>query len=113
MDDLRKKVERMEYHLELLLKNVKIEEYPFDVLIMREKWDKDSVDKILEVCEYMSKEIKNQKAEGFVSFPSLITLLEKTIPTNVPTIKVMEAMIQQNVHAPLMKELLHTITKRK
>lgn len=113
MDDLHKKIERMEYHLELLLKQVKVEEYPFDSIIMFEKWDKTAVDKILEVCEYMSIEIKNQKAEGFVTFPSLIKLFEETIPTNVSTVKVMEAMIQQNVYTPLMKELLHTITKRR
>ena len=113
MDDLHKKIERMEYHLELLLKNVRVEDYPFDRIIMTERWDRAKVNKLLEVCEYMSKEMKNQKAEGFVTFPSLIKLFEETIPTNVPTEKVMEAMIQQNVYTPLMKELLHTITKRK
>ena len=113
MDDLHEKLERMEYHLELLMKHVKSEDFPFDMLIMKEKWDKETVDNILEVCEYMSKEVKKQKAEGFVTFPSLIKLLENSIPTKVPTIKVMEALFKQNMYAPLMKELLNTIKKMK
>ncbi|WP_078381554.1 DUF1878 family protein [Sutcliffiella halmapala] len=112
MSNLEERMAKLEYHMELLLKQVRVDQYPFDILVIRGKLSRDNVTYLLKLCEELSIEMKKQKAEGFVTFTPLLTKYKQLLHPNLPLEETIQAMYEQGMFEPLMLEFLKLIKKK-
>ena len=105
MDELERRIERLEYHQQLLLRMIGHEEMQLYYLIVDKNLSRKETEELLNICDNLNKEVEKQKAEGYVTFnPLLIELKSKLIPSISPT-ELIQACLKQGVYVSLMKEL--------
>ncbi|MBS4193550.1 DUF1878 family protein [Lederbergia citri] len=103
MDKLLAKIERLEFHQKLLLGMIRSEGHEFDRLIIENNLDEKEVREFYSLCEYVSKEMEEQKAEKFVFYTPLFNeFIEKLNPKLDPS-EVIHACLKQKIYIDLMK----------
>ena len=105
MDDLLKRIKRIEYHQTLLLKMSQTSTQAFYKLIIEKSLGEEDVKRFQLLCEELNNEWKEQKAEGFVYFHPLFNKLTKKLHPALQTEETIEACIAQGIYLPLMTEL--------
>lgn len=105
MDDLLKRIKRLEYHQTLLLKMNATSTQAFHKLIIEKSLGEEDVKEFQTLCEELNNEWKEQKAEGFVYFHPLFNKLTKKLHPALQTEETIEACIAQGLYLPLMTEL--------
>ena len=105
MDELERRIDKLEYHQQLLMRMMKHTEMQLYYLIIEKNLSRKETEDLLNLCENLNKEVEKQKAEGYVTFyPLLIELKSKLIPSISPG-ELIQACLNQGVYVSLMKEL--------
>jgi len=105
MDELEKRIDKLEYHQQLILRMIGHKEMPLYYLIVDKNLSRKETEELLSLCDNLNKEVEKQKAEGYVTFyPLLIELKSKLIPSISPG-ELIQACLNQGVYVSLMKEL--------
>lgn len=106
MSSIEERLAKMEYHMELLLKQIRVNQYPFDVLVIECKLSREEVQELMRLCENLSIEMEKQKAEGFVTFAPLLTEFQMKLHPELPLKKTIYAMQAQRIFQSLMDAFL-------
>lgn len=109
MEVLEDRLAKIEYHMQLLMKHIDVESYPFDILVIKRGISKEEVEELFDICEKLNIELEKQKADGFVTFSPLLTKWNASIPEKFPKEETIFALYKQNIYRDLTKELLHLI----
>ncbi|MDQ0214754.1 hypothetical protein J2S13_001151 [Oikeobacillus pervagus] len=109
VEDLIKRIEKLEFHQQLLLNMVKRDDYPFNWIIIEKRLSREDRDEFFKVCEELNKVRLEQKAEGFVFHSPLFKEFKRRVHPRLRSKEVIEACIQQGVYVPLMVELKKNI----
>ncbi|MFS0782974.1 DUF1878 family protein [Bacillus sp. 1P06AnD] len=105
MDEIAERLDKLEYHQQLLVRMLKDTELPLYYLIVEHDLSKEDTEQVLNICEELSKKFKKQKAEGYVTFYPLLFELQKKIPASISSLELIHACIKQGVHTEFMKEM--------
>jgi hypothetical protein len=105
MEDLLKRIKRLEYHQTLLIKMNQNSSQAFDKLIIEKSLGEEDVKEFHSLCEELNNEWEEQKAEGFVYFHPLLNKLTKKLHPELQAEETIEACITQGFFRPLMSEL--------
>lgn len=111
MSRIEERISKLEYHIELLLKQAKVDQFPFDLLVIRAQLDREDVTDIMNLCEKLSMELKKQKAEGFVTFTPLLTKFKQGLHPNLPLEQTIHALLAEGKYELLMTEFLQLMKK--
>jgi len=110
MKELEKKLEILEYHIQLLLEMSDQTKFPFYQLIIRSRLTKEEVQHIYKLCEKLTEEYKEQKAQGLLYYTDLLTLFAGQLSEKLDVNETIEAMYNQGLYKPLMTEFKRLIS---
>lgn len=102
--DLVEKILKLEYHQKLLLKMLRGSTQHFYKLIIEHSLTEQEVNDFYNTCDKLSKDMKEQKAEGFVYFHPLYEELKISLPHSLDIKEVIHACLSQQLYIPLMTE---------
>ncbi|KAA9031648.1 DUF1878 family protein [Niallia endozanthoxylica] len=106
LEALLERIKRLEYHQSLLLEMNQTTKYALNKLIIEKGMGEREVQRLFEVCDMLSKELEEQKAEGFVNFHPLFNKFTMKLQTGgLHAEDVIAACITQGLYLPLMTEL--------
>ncbi|WP_419159706.1 DUF1878 family protein [Rossellomorea sp. BNER] len=105
MQELLKRIEKIEYYHSLLMEIVRKEEYSFYRLVMERDLSQKEVEDFYSLCEDLNKKSKEQKAEGFVFFAPLFQEFTLNLHPKLQPKEVIESCIKQNLYLELMIHL--------
>lgn len=103
-EELREKLDRIEYYQSLMLKMIINSEDQFFKLVIEKQLKKTDVEQFYTLCEKLSKELQEQKAEGFVYFYPLFEIFKSNLHPNLDAEAVIRACHMQKLFQPLMSE---------
>lgn len=98
------KINKLEFQQKLLLKIIENPDYQFYKLVIENSLGEKDVNAFNILCEKMSKELEEQKAEGFVHFHPLFKEFIHHLHPSFQADKVVRACIKQRLFLPLMDE---------
>ncbi len=105
MDDLKARIERMEYHQKLLLGMIQPMNKDFDLLIINKGLSKREVEDFFLLCKELTEEMEKQKAEKFVYHFPLFKQFTSRLNGKLKPIETIQACLNQKVYPKLMKIL--------
>lgn len=105
MEELQRRIDRLEYHQQVLLRMLKHSKDQLFYLIISKDLSKKETEELLELCEILSNKFQKQKAEGYVTFYPLLTELKECLSKKISYRELIQACLQQEVYIPLMKQL--------
>ncbi|GIN98465.1 hypothetical protein J6TS1_43350 [Siminovitchia terrae] len=105
MDELKERIERLEYHQKLLLGMVQPVNKDFDLLIIKKGMTEREVEEFSQLCEELTDEMEKQKAEKFVFHFPLFKQFTSKLNGKLKPEETIQACLNQKVHPELMKIL--------
>lgn len=106
LEALLERIERLEYHQSLLLEMNQTTKYALYKIIIDKGITEREVQRLFKLCDELSKELKEQKAEGFVNFHPLFNKFTMKLQSGgLHAEDVIAACITQGLYLPLMTEL--------
>jgi NifU-like protein involved in Fe-S cluster formation len=105
LEAILERISRLEYHQSLLLKMSQTSSDAFYKLIIEKSLGEDDVKQFYNLCDVLSKELEEQKAEGFVHFHPLFKKFTMMLHCSLQIEEVIAACITQGLYLPLMTEL--------
>lgn len=100
-----KKLSLIQYHQRLLVSMFEKTEEEFYKLVIVYGLTEEEVLEFYDLCDRLSIELEEQKAEGFVYFHPLYQKFTDLIHQNLSAKEVICACISQKLYLPLMNEL--------
>jgi hypothetical protein len=110
MDNFEERIKRMEYYQNLLFKMMRKDGYEFSQLIIEKQLTEEEVAQFYDLCELLSKEYEEQKADKFVFFSPLFLKFKEGLHHKLQPSEVIEACINQNLYPELMNTLMKNIS---
>lgn len=104
-EDLVERLNMLEYHQKLLLNMIKESHLPFDQLVIKKSLKERDVEEFYRLCESLTMELNEQKAEGFVHFHPLFEQFQNRLHPNLQASEVIQSCLKQRLFLPLMEEL--------
>lgn len=104
IDALIEKMNKLEFHQKLLLKMLNSSKYPFYMLVIEKSLGEKDVDAFFNLCDNLSIELEEQKAEGFVYFHPLYHKFKMSLHPNLHAEEVIMSCLNQRLFSPLMEE---------
>ncbi|WP_246197160.1 DUF1878 family protein [Cytobacillus depressus] len=104
MNKVLEKISKLEYHQKLLLKIIDNKNFEFYKLIVDHSLGEKDVTKFYRMCETLSKELEEQKAEGFVYFHPLYNKFISGLHDGLRPEDVVQACKRQGLFLTLMEE---------
>ena len=105
LDELFKKIEKLEYHQQLLVRMMKHSKEQLYYLIIEKNLSRKETEQLLKICEDLSIELKKQKAEGYVTSNPLLIELKSNLTPSISPKELIQACLEQGIYVSLMKEL--------
>ncbi|KAA0547525.1 DUF1878 family protein [Bacillus sp. BGMRC 2118] len=109
VESIEKRLERLEYYQKLMMDFVEHDKWPFHQLIMVRQLTEHEVNELFQLCESLTSEYKQQKAEGFISFTPLLHTFKQYLNPKLSSLEVITAMEQEKLFLPLMHVLKNAI----
>lgn len=104
MSDLEKRVEILEYHMQLLLNMSNRNQYPFDFMIVAKGLSKQEVNELMNLCQELDRQYKEQKAQGLLYYTDLLTLFAGQLNEKLDVNETIDAMLKQGMFKELMAD---------
>lgn len=104
-DLLEQKISSLKFHQRLLLKMVKKEGNEFFSLIIEKKLSEMEVQDFYNLCETLSNEYKEQKADKFVFFFPLFKKFKEELHPKLDPKETISACLKQHLYPELMQVL--------
>ncbi|MGE8205133.1 DUF1878 family protein [Heyndrickxia sp. NPDC080065] len=111
MESIEQRLDRIEFHQKLLMKMLSDGHYEFYRIIVEKQLQEKEVEAFYKLCEKLSEECEEQKADNFVFFSPLFKKFKEELHSKLDPIEVIQACIKQNLYPELMKILLKNIPK--
>lgn len=105
MRDLEKEIETLRYHQQLLIHMIQNAKAKFDLLIIEKNITKEEVEGIFDLCEWLSKRLSLEKAEGYMNFQPLFSQLERNLTPKLSVKELVESCLTQGLYHQLMIEM--------
>lgn len=105
MNELEKRLDKIEYHQQLILRMISQTDMPLYYLIIDKNLSKKETEELLNLCDILNKEVEKQKAEGYVTFKPLLIELKSKLLSSISPGELIQACLKQGVYVSLMKEL--------
>ncbi|MCU9612510.1 YhaI family protein [Caldibacillus lycopersici] len=105
IDELLKRIERLEYHQQLMFQLIDRTNVSFTKLIVEKNLGQEEVMEFHKLCDDMSKKLEEQKAEGFLYFHPLLTEFSSKLNHKLEVNETINACLKENLHQTLMAEL--------
>ena len=105
MEDLKKRVEQLEFQQQLLMKMLTHTDDQLYYLFIKKNLTKAEAERLMEHCERLSIDFEKQKAEGFVTFSPLLCDLKKNLPADISLEELITACLQQGIFVPFMQQM--------
>lgn len=105
MDELEKRIDKLEYHQQLILRMIGDTEMQLYYLIINKNLSRKETEELLNLCDNLSKEVEKQKAEGYVTFNPLLIELKSKLISSISPGELIQACLKQGIYVSLMKEL--------
>jgi hypothetical protein len=106
MDSLEKRLETLEYYQTLLLQMIESTHFPFYRLVMERGLNKGEIEDIYRLCNELSFEHEEQKAQGLVIYTDLLTQFAGQLNSKLDIVETVQAMSKQGLYSSLMKDFL-------
>jgi hypothetical protein len=103
---LLKRINLLEYHQKLLVKLINNSKLTFYKLVVENGVTEQEVNTFFQLCDKLSKELEEQKAEGYVYFHPLFDELSGSLPKKLGPKEVIKACLEQGLYEPLFQELV-------
>jgi len=104
-EDLIKRIEKLEFYQELLLRLVNSSGKSFTRLIITQKLSREEVKEFHQLCDDLSIKLEEQKAEGFVYFLPLFKEFTQRLNKKLEAKATVFACLEEKLHVELMSEL--------
>ncbi|WP_077211101.1 DUF1878 family protein [Bacillus dakarensis] len=104
-ENLYDRLNKLEFHQSLLLRMIQNTDKHFFRLVVEKSLTEQEVTEFYKQCESMSKELEEQKAEGFVYFHPLYKKFSSELHPSLEAEEVIQACLCQKLFLPLMQEL--------
>jgi hypothetical protein len=98
------KIVQLEYHQNLLLIMLSDTKLQFFKLVIEKSLREADVDAFFKLCDQLSNDLKEQKAEGFVHFNPLFEKFKVNLHPNLQAEDVIRSCLAQQLFTPLMTE---------
>lgn len=105
MENLLARIERLEYHQQLLLEMTQETGHEFDKLIIKKNMDKQEVEAFYNLCEKMSMRMEEEKAEQYVFHAPLFNEFLHQLNPKLTIKEVIDACMKQKMYEELMNIL--------
>ncbi len=105
MDELIKRIEKLEYYQRLMTDMIPENGFPFHRLIIRKGLSEKEVMEFFNTCDKLSMKIEKQKAEGFVYNTPLFKEFEAELHARLEVHEVVDGCLAQDIYPALMKQL--------
>jgi hypothetical protein len=102
---LVEKIDKLEYHQQLILKILGNTSHHFYRLVIEKSLSKEDVEAFFKLCDELSINLDEQKAEGFVHFHPLFNKFKVGLHPHLRAEEVIQACLSQQLYTPLMAEL--------
>lgn len=106
MESLEKRLETLEYYQTLLLQMIESTHFPFYRLVMERGLNKGEIEDIYRLCNELSFEHEEQKAQGLVIYTDLLTQFAGQLNSKLDIVETVQAMSKQGLYSSLMKDFL-------
>ncbi|SRR5690606_5299909 len=103
-EDVLKRIEKLEYHLELLLRLVSPSGHGFTKLIIAKGLSREDVQRFHHLCDELNNKMQEQKAEGFLYFLPLFEEFSKRLDSRLEAKEIVQACLEEKMHVELMSE---------
>ncbi|WP_066295064.1 DUF1878 family protein [Bacillus sp. FJAT-29937] len=104
--EVMKRLNKLEYQQKLLLKVIEDRNLDFFKLIVEKSLAEREVEDFYRICEDLSIELEEQKAEGFVYFHPLYNKFKYSLHKNLEPKEAVQACLKQGLFIPLMNEFV-------
>ena len=105
IDGLLERINLLEYHQKLLLQLLINPNLAFYKLIIEKGLTEKEVKDFFQLCDKMSIQLEEQKAEGYVYFHPLFNEFADSLPGNLSVNEAIMACLTQNLYEFLFQEL--------
>lgn len=105
MDELERRLDKLEYHQQLILRMIGDTEMQLYYLIIDKNLSRKETEELLNLCDSLNKEVEKQKAEGYVTFNPLLIKLKSSLVPSISPEELIQACLKQGIYVSLMKEL--------
>ncbi|MCA1061945.1 DUF1878 family protein [Rossellomorea sp. AcN35-11] len=105
MNELMRRIEKIEYYQRLLAEMIPENGYPFHRLIIQKGLSEGEVQEFLLTCDKLSMKLEKQKAEGFVYHTPLFKEFEEGLHSKLKVHEVVDSCLAQDIYPALMKLL--------
>ena len=110
MENIEERLKRMEYYQSLLIQMTIKEGFAFYHLIIEYQISEEEVVQFHKLCENLSMEYEELKAEKFVFFSPLYVKFKERLHPKLEPNEVIRACLDQNLYPELMSILLKNIS---
>ncbi|MEH7522964.1 DUF1878 family protein [Bacillus sp. JJ1503] len=106
INEVMKRMNKLEYQQKLLLKMIENRNLEFFKLIVEKSLAEREVEDFYRLCEELSIELEEQKAEGFVYFHPLYNKFTYRLHKDLEPKEAVQACLKQGLFIPLMDEFV-------
>lgn len=111
-EDINMKIKTMEYHIQLLSEMLKQTDNQFSLLVIEKKLSEEETSAFMKLCERLSTELEEQKAEGYLYFQPLFDKFSDILSTKMTPVEVVNACLKQQMFVPLMSTFKEIILSK-
>ncbi|MGY4714013.1 YhaI family protein [Bacillus amyloliquefaciens] len=106
MDSMDQRIGRLEYYIQLLVKTVDMDKYPFYAMMIEKGLTEEEGEEVGRICRELEDELESQKAQGFVTFDKLLALFAGQLNEKLDVHETIFALYEQGLYTALMVEFI-------
>jgi hypothetical protein len=107
--EVLRKLAQIQYHQKLIVSMIHSPNQNFHKLIVENELFEEEVKEFYQLCEKLSIELEEQKAEGFVYFHPLYHMFSTSLNSKLSPTETINACLAQGIFLPLMEEFKNYI----
>ena len=105
IEELLKRIERLEYHQKLLVQLLRDPNRPFTKLVVERNLGPEEVYEFHRLCDNLSKKMEEQKAEGFLYFHPLLKEFSESLNEKLEVKETISSCLKQGLTSRINAEL--------
>jgi len=109
MSSLHERMEKLEFHQQLLLKMADTSDYPFYKIVIEKGISRGEMEEVFSLCEEVNQRFEELKEEGFVGFSPLLIHFVGMLNPKLNPKETIAALYEQGYYRALMTELVALI----
>ncbi|MDA7025987.1 YhaI family protein [Bacillus sp. CLL-7-23] len=111
MSSIDDRLTRLEYYMKLLLNTAEMDQYPYYKMLIERGLTEEEGKETERICEELTNELTEQKAQGYVMFEHLLTLFAGQLNEKLEVHETIFALHRQGLYKSLMSEFINIMKK--